>query len=212
MNSNRSVSLWMFAAIALLAASPSCASAFDVSIDTAPLSGTQTLAVSLTQGDGLFLNTVTLSDFNFGGGGAPLGTPSYSDASVSGDLGSTVSLADVNFSEFFSQTFQAGSSLSFLLNTTDNFVSGFPDELDIYLCDATLSTCYSDDLDTSALLTLDLTGAPLTPTSFTLNAASQQGLNAPVVTFAAPEPGTLVPLLLVGLALAVSRFRSDCRQ
>jgi hypothetical protein len=207
MNSNRMVSFWMFAGIMVLAVGYARAdSVFEVTLNTAPLSGTQTLAFSLSQGDGLFENTVTLSDFNFGGGG-PVGSPSYSGNGVSGDLGSTVTLADTDFSEFFSQTFNVGSTLSFLLDTTNVFDGGTPDGFAMYLCDAAFDTCYSDDMNTSAMLTLGLNGSPLAPSDFTLNGASQQGLSAPVVTFATPEPRSLALLLIAGLIVAAGLSR-----
>src|SRR5579863_1911687 len=72
---------------------------FGVDLDTSALAGTtETLAFSLAQGDGVFENTVTLSDFNFGGG-QPLGTPSYSGSGITGDLSSTVTLEDTDFLE-----------------------------------------------------------------------------------------------------------------
>jgi hypothetical protein len=204
MNWNRIFSSWMFL-LAMLPASRSAwaDSVFPVFLNTSPLAGTtQTLAFSLTQGNGVSdSNTITLSDFNFGGG-MPLGTPSYTGNGVSGDLNSTVTLADSDFLEFFSQTFQVGSSLSFLLDTTNNnFEDGLPDGFALYLCDVALDTCYSDDLNTGALLVLNLSGSPLTPSDFTVNGASQQGLNAPAV--GTPEPRSLALLLAAGLTLAV---------
>jgi len=207
MHLNRAFSFCTFLGLAIIVGKSLRAdSVFSVSMDTSSLSGTtQTLAFSLTEGDGIFENTVTLSNFNFGGGAA-LGSPGYSGSGVSGDLGSMVTLANTDFLELFSQTFTVGSSLSFLLDTTNNFAGGSPDGFAMYLCDATLSTCYSDDLNTSALLTLNLTGSPITPADFTVNAASQQGLNAPAV--GTPEPRSLALLLVAGLAV-VSLFRPN---
>ena len=79
----------------------------------------------------------------------------------------------------------------------------------MYVCDTSLN-CYSDDPST-AMLELDLTGNPLSPSSFTLSGATDQGLPAPVVTTAGttmttPEPASV---FLVGssmlLAAAVRR-------
>lgn len=178
---------------------------FPVTLNTSPLAGTtQTLAFSLTKGGTGDFNTVTLTDFNFGGGSAA-GTHSYTGNGVSGDLGSAVTLSDIDFFEFFSQTFTVGSALSFNLDTTNNFGGGAPDGFAMYLCDAALDTCYSDDLNTSALVTLGLSGSPITPADFTVNAASQQGLNAPAI--GTPEPRSLALLLVAGLTVAGPMFR-----
>jgi hypothetical protein len=71
----------------------------------------------------------------------------------------------------------------------------------MYLCDAAFDTCYSDDPNTGALLILNLTGSAITPSDFTVNGASQQGLTAPAV--ATPEPHALALLFAAGLAIAV---------
>jgi hypothetical protein len=209
MNLNRAFSLgillgFTLAGASLWAASISTDGSFNVSLDTSALAGTtETLAFSLTEGDAIFENTVTLSDFDFGGG-SPSGTPSYVGSGVSGDLASTVTLEDTDFLELFSQTFEVGSSLSFHLETTNSFEGGAPDGFAMYLCDASFDTCYSDNLNTGALLTLNLTGIPLTTSDFTVNGASAQGLTAPAVT---PEPRSLALLLAAGLATAVSLLR-----
>src|ERR1700731_2955838 len=107
---------------------------------------------------------------------------------------------DSGFSARFSQQFNVGSSLSFTLDTTNIFAGGTPDVFAMYVCDATFSTCYSDDASTAAMLVLNLTGGTLSPADFILNGASTQGLAAPVVTVnAVPEPGSLL-LLASGLA------------
>ena len=58
----------------------------------------------------------------------------------------------------------------------------------------------------AAMLTLDLTGVTLGPSSFTTNAASAQGLPAPVVTIASvPEPASLLLLATAFVGLASIR-------
>lgn len=188
---------------------------FDVSLNTSALAGPQTLLFGITDGDAVADNTVTLSNFNFGTGSA-LGSPSISGTGISGDLTSGISLNDSGFSALFSQQFDSGSSLSFLLNTTNAFTSGTPDAFAMYVCNSDVSACYSDDASTGAVLVLNLTGSALTPGSFTLNGASDQDLPAPVVTVATgtgtgtgtgnsnvPEPSILLLVVCGLLGVAV---------
>jgi hypothetical protein len=185
--------------LATLTAAAASAQSFDVTLNTSPLSGTQTLAFGFTDGDGLGNNSATLTAFNFGGGGA-LGSPTDFGTGISGDLTSGIALNDSDFSSLFTQQFTAGSSLSFLLNITDNFAGGTPDAFAMYVCDASLTTCYSDDMASGAMLVLNLSGGPLAPGNFILNGASDQDLSAPVVTVpSVPEPSTLL-LWATGLA------------
>jgi hypothetical protein len=172
-----------------------------VTVNTTSLSGTQTLIFGMNDGDGVADNNVALSDFNFGGGSAE-GSATYLGSGISGDLSSVIAMDDSGFSALFEQQINVGSSLSFALATTDNFAGGTPDAFAMFLCDSTVSTCYSDDAVSGAMLILNLTGGTVTPSSFILNGASDQGLPAPVVTAAvtAPEP-TSVLLLGFGLAL-----------
>ena len=184
-----------------------------VALDTSPLSGTQTLVFGLTNFDSSS-NTVLLSDFAFGGGSAVAGSADCTlggfvgGSGCSGDLTSGVTLDDLDpTAAFFSQQFEPGATLSFVLNATDNFTGPVPDQFAMFVCDAAL-TCYSDDAS-GALLLLDLVGGPRSPASFVLFGASPQGLPAPVVSVTAPvpEPGTLW-LLAVGAAAAARRRRS----
>ena len=178
-----------------------------VTIDTSPLSGIQTLGFGLTNSDGS-ANTVSLSAFDFGGGSAVSGSQDctfgglLSGAGCSGDLTSGVTLDDVDVAALFTQQFEAGSMLSFLLTATNNYTGPVPDQFALYLCDATINNCYSDD-GSGALLLLDLVGGTLSPGSFVRFGASGQGLDAPTVTAVVPvpEPGTLL-LLASGLAVA----------
>ena len=177
-----------------------------VSLDTSPLSGIQTLGFALTNSDGS-ANTVSLSAFDFGGGSAVAGSQdctwagTLSGLGCSGDLTSGVTLEDVVVTAFFTQQFQAGSTLSFLLTSTNNHTGPFPDQFAMYLCDATFSSCYSDD-GSGGLLLLDLVGGPLTPSNFVRIGAAGQGLDAPTVS-AVPEPATLLLLTLGGLSIGV---------
>jgi len=137
--------------LVLSAATALHGSEFQVNINTAPLSGTQTIAFSLTDGDGLVDNEVTLTNFAFGGGN-PLGTPTDSGSGIAGSLTSGVSITNQDFLELFSQQFNPGSLLSFDLTTTNAFAGGTPDGFLMYLCDASFSTCSSNDPSTDAML------------------------------------------------------------
>jgi hypothetical protein len=184
---------------------------FNLSLNTSSLSGTQTIVFGLTDGDGFADNNVALSGFNFGNGSAK-GSPTYVGSGVSGDLTSGVAIDDRDFSSLFEQQFSVGSSMSFLLTATNVIASGTPDTFAFFVCDATLSTCYSDDMSSGALLVLNLTGGTLSPGSFILNGASDQGLPAPVVTASTssvPEPSSLLLLAsgLIGLCGAIKLRR-----
>jgi hypothetical protein len=194
-----------FALFVLFAATQIRADDFDVTLNTSSLSGTQILAFGFVDGDASVNNSVTLSGFTFGGGSA-VGPADYlGTTGVSGDLAGSVRLDDSSFTALFSETFNPGTSLSFLLDTTNSFAGTAPDALAMYVCDLSFN-CYSDD-PTTALLVLSLTGSPLSPSSFSLSGASAQGLPAPVVVIpgntTTPEPATLF-LLGSGVAFAAA--------
>ena len=184
--------------LASVMAVAACADSFDVSLNTSSLSGTQILVFGFTDGDGVADNSATITNFNFGGGAAQ-GSPTYFGTDTS------------DFSSLFYQSFTVGSSLSFLLNVTDNFAGGTPDAFAMSLCAADFSQCYSDDFNSGADLVLNIPGTALTPSSFILNPASLQNLPAPVVTAASssvPEPSAAL-LLCAGLAFFALLFRAN---
>jgi PEP-CTERM motif len=205
MRVNRMLQIITLASLAVVLAAVSARAdggTVNVTVNTSSLSGTQTIIFGITDGDGVADNNVALSDFNFGGGTAE-GSPSYFGSGVSGDLSSVIAMDDSGFSALFEQQINVGSSLSFALATTDNFSGGTPDAFAMFLCDSTVSTCYSDDAVSGAMLILNLTGGTVSPSGFILNGASDQGLPAPVVTSpstSVPEPASLL-LLAIGLAL-----------
>lgn len=212
----RPLTVAILAVLVLLLAARADADSFLVTLDTSPLSGPQALGFGLTNFNGAS-NTVSLSAFALGGGSVVAGSDdctlggTFSGLGCSGDLTSGVMLEDLDpTAAFFTQQFNPGLSLSFVLTTTNSFASGIPDQFAMFLCDGTLSTCYSDDA-TGAMLLLDLGGGSLTPSSFVRFGASLQNLDAPVVTavpdgFLVPEPGTLL-LLGSGLTVVVARGR-----
>ena len=216
---NRVLTLTLAAGWVLVMSATAGADSFRITLDTSPLAGTQTFGFALTNGNS-DPNTVALTAFEFGGGSAIAGTDDctfggiLSGSGCSGDLSSGITLQDDDLLVFFTQQFQPGSLLSFTLTTTNSFAEGVPDALAMYLCDAGISTCYSDDAATAAMLLLDLTGGTLFPSSFTLHGASAQGLDAPVVNplTAIPEPTSLA-LCGIGLVgIAARRYRGLARR
>ena len=205
----------------VLVAAAARADAIRVTLDTSPLSGPQILAFGLTNFNGAS-NTVALADFTFDGGNAIAGSEdctfggTFSGLGCSGDLVSGVTLEDLDpTAAFFTQQFNPGLSLSFVLTATNDSGGGVPDQFALALCDGGLTTCYSDDAS-GALLLLDFSGGTLSVSSFVTFGASLQNLDAPVVTpvvdtTAVPEPATVL-LLGGGIATAVVRQRTARRR
>lgn len=203
------LSLMILAVAALCVAPPLEAGPLLITLDTSSLSGPQTLLFGLTNFDSAD-NAVTLSDFDFGGGGALAGTQdctfggSFSGTGCSGDLGGSVLLEDLDPATFFTQQFNPGASLSFVLAASNNFAGPIPDQFAMSICDRFFTTCYSNDAS-GALLLLDFTGASLS-SRFSLFGATDQGLSAPSVTTPVPEPGTLL-LIASGMGCMLARRR-----
>ena len=109
-----------------------------VTLATAPLigdaAGPFSVDFQLNGGNG---NTATLSNFSFGSGGAPTGTPTLVGG-AGGNMAGTVVLAETGFLNEFTQTFVPGSEISFQLDlTTKTKPMGFPDEFAFAILDNT---------------------------------------------------------------------------
>lgn len=187
------------------------ADSFDVSLNTSSLSGTWALAFEFIDGDGVADNNLTLTGFSLGGGTVAAPADYLGTTGVSGDIASGIAMDDTSLgTAIFTQDFNPGSSLSFLLTTTNNLAGVTPDGFSMLLCDVGLDTCYSDDPD-GALLELGLDGTSLSPSSFTTNGVSTIGLPAPVVTVGSsgnvPETSSLLLLAAALLALGAFQFR-----
>src|SRR5262245_13193309 len=96
---------------------------FNVSLNTSNLTVAPGspfgLYFQLTDGGGTANNSVTLSDFDFGGGGL-LGGTEFFAGGVTGDPGAGLTLTDSGFFSFFFQGFTPGNVLSFVLTMTTN--------------------------------------------------------------------------------------------
>ena len=134
-------------------------------------------------------NTVSLTNFAFDPGGAPLGSPVLTGG-ASGSLGTGLTLTDNSFVNEAIQGFtpgsSPGSSLSFDLSTTTNFDGVTPDLLSAYLVDGNNNTVPTTDSAAQSLFTIELdSGGPsVTPYA---GVAPYMGLT-PTITPAGPSP------------------------
>ena len=192
----------LVAMLIVLAAMPAMAdtSTYVITVNSG-LTGTQGLGFALVAGDDLSgNNSVFLSSFNFYGGSGPdAGTASCSGG-CSGDLSSAVSLTeDGSFVSLFTQNFDPLYFSMFVTLTNnapnDGNSSPTPAEFQMFLCTADFISCYGSNQATGALVTVDLTGGPL---SFNTFGDGTVGVNVAFV----PEPDSIVLLSsgLLGLA------------
>lgn len=196
-------------AVALLAAASSAAAAsFGVTVNTSNLTtGPFAIQFQLTNGNATGVNTVTIDNFNFGGGAAS-GVPTTSGG-ASGNLGSTVTmLDDSGFLALFTQNFTPGSQLTFNLTYSENFTGGAPDFFGMAILINGTPAPTAQGADQLIALALDAT-----PTLEGWATTSGQSIPAP--TFGAPfstngevpEPSTYLTAL-VPLAILLGRRKA----
>jgi len=182
-----------------------------VSLDTSALSGPFELAFVFTDGSGAgdANNTVTLSNFVFGGGSAGAVDTSLSTGGVSGDLISGVSLVDSAFLTIFASSFTPGCLLSFDFGLTTNVdAGGTPDQFSLALLHSDGTPVTTEDPSTDSLLTVNIDSS-----SPPFSVFASELTPAPIVTVSASvaEPSGLL-LLATGLTVllwtARSRFAS----
>lgn len=223
----------LFALLLLTAGSgalPAATILYDVTMNTSPLAGHPagpfTLSLQLTDGSGTGdgNNTVSLTNFQFGGGSA-VGAPTLG-AGATGSLASGVTLTDsAPFLVMFDQMFTPGSTLKFLLGLTNNVDAGpTPDQFSLMVLDSAgnaLPTASLASLGVDAFLTVDLNSASPTPRTFASDAfrfpsaGNPVSIAAPTATLVAadvPEPATVgtafASLALLAFATIRNRKRS----
>jgi hypothetical protein len=186
-----------------------------VTLDTTPLvghpSGPFYVELAFTDGSGVddANNTVTLSNFNLGGGSALGGPLVFGGAS--GSLETEVSIVDNSFLSLFSEQFAPGLQLSFSLGLTLNDdAGGTPDRFTFFILDnsgvalPTLAPAgdyfFGADIHSTGPI-FDAWGSD---PSRAPTVGDPLSISAPTVTVAnsVPEPSTIY-LLVVALALAV---------
>jgi hypothetical protein len=184
----------------------SAVSIFQVSIDTATLSGTAaTLAFNLIDGDGVSNNVVSITNFATNGTlGAAVADP---PGAVTGALPGSTTLSDPVFFNALMQEITLDTTLTFTLALTESFAGGpLPDALAVFLLDAAgLASLVSttDPTGADALFAVDITGAAF---------GALQTFTPMASVTAIPEPSALL-LLLTGLAglLAYRRQHDGAR-
>ncbi len=194
---------------------------FSVNLDTSGLNPTSsyTLAFDLSDGDPLVNNSVLIDSFNLGGGTYD-GSPSAWEGGSATSTPFSVTLLDTSFFNSVEQSFFPGSSLSFVVTLSANFVSVQPDAFAFQLLDANgdpLGTGFAgevlsvsinsnspDDLVINSYAGIDnpSTGEPLFGEP-----------NVTVGPAVVPEPSTLLAAsvaLAAGLGSLIRRHRQTC--
>jgi hypothetical protein len=170
---------------------------YDIAIDTAPLighpAGPFTLDFQFTDGSGTgdANNTVTLSDFNFGGGSA-VGAPGLTGG-ASGDTSSGLSLTDSSFFNEVTQGFDPGSTLKFTFTETGNVEpGGTPDEFSFAILDSSFADLPSTSPE-GVMLVSDITSASPAVLSYGTDATQSPAAGGPPIDIAAPTVATPAP-------------------
>jgi len=165
---------------------------FTVHVNTAALvnhpAGPFTVDFQLTNGNGRSdgNSACTLSHFDFGAGGKPLGVPTVRGG-ASGSLGSVVTLRTSTFLNEFTQTFAAGEKLKFQLDLTSTFEPGStPDQFSFALLDKTGAELPSTS-PFAALLKVDLNSVKPTVESFPTDSSRKPRGGGPVIAVDAPQ-------------------------
>jgi hypothetical protein len=207
MKTNR---LFTIAAALILSTAASQAVTYRVTLDTLALVGNSnapfSLDFQLNDSDGFSLNnnSALLSNFYFGTG-SPVGSGTFFGG-ASGDLSTSVTLADTqSFNEFY-QTFTPGSTLAFDLSLTLNANSGpTPDGFSVSILDSSLANIPTTGLGDSLVL-FNIINSPTGPE---INFGTGTGDYSGVTLSAVPEVSqATLPLIIAGSMILRRRRRA----
>jgi hypothetical protein len=204
MNIKSLVAKSLFVICLLAAGGEARADTFTITLDTRALvsGGKYFVNFQLTNHDSAPNNTITLTNFNFGGGAAVTPAVVGTLGGASGSFESGVTLTDSNFGSLFGQQFRAGNSLQFNLTLSSTAShTAFPDSFSFSLLDEGGSVV-STTGPSGAFLILNIRSG-ITVGSFQTFGVPGD-IPPPVVTLTnqaapVPEPATL---LLFGAGLA----------
>ena len=231
----RGLSNMLFPLLCLSWVTTDCqAVSLSVTIDTTPLvsqtipPGPFALEFQFIDGGGDVTNTLTLTDFDFGGGSA-MGSPTYNCTAgggaacggIGGDLSTTVTLSDSNdtFNEFI-QAFTPGASgpLRFVLKLENPSIESLtPDAFSFAIFDSSgtgIPTNFFDvfvQIDLASSLAIYTYGGDSNRPPPGCEACAGINIDAPVVlsTTPVPVPNSLV-LMGSGLMMLGTAFRTGC--
>jgi hypothetical protein len=195
-----------------------------ISIDTSSLAGNAnapfTLDFQLIDGSGSDdgNNTVTLSDFNFGGGSLTLVPGSEQGGVVVSNSPLQIQMTDNSFFDDVQFTIDPGSTLSFNLSATSNADIGTPDTFALAVLDSSLNNLPTSNPNNGVALveydlpTVDPTGVSQLILSGTI--ANTDGITIPTPQNISntPEPSGLFWTALVLPALGLLRRRARSSQ
>ena len=198
----------LLAAGLLLSSAAANAALYHASIDTSSLIGNPnapfSLSFQLNGGDTPGNNSVTISNISFGGGSAGAAGTISATGDVTGNLGSSVNIANLlPFNEFY-QEFTPGATIQFDFDVTQNLDGTTPDLFLVSIFGSSFDNITTTGFgDTLIAVNIDTTG------SLTVGVGQGEGAYSGVTTTvsAVPEPSAAL-LGLVGGTLLLRRRRN----
>lgn len=167
----RTVLIFLLCALTVPLARAASTTTYEVTLNTAPLvahpAGPFSILFAFTDGSGLAdaNNTISVTNFDFGGGNG-LGTVTVLGG-ASGSLESGLTITDASPLNLFSEGFSPGQILRFTVTlTTNDDGGGTPDRIAFYVLDASGTPLPTLAPAADYLLGIDLGSAPSAPAVF----------------------------------------------